>query len=133
MSPENRYNSLFRYYGELAGNRIGWRWLRAQALAESALDPKAVSPAGAKGLTQFMDPTWGEWGKGDVFNPEQAIEAQCEYMNWLMDKLNDRRRAFAAYNWGIGNVQRAGTDWEIVIPKETCDYIARIERLVRKP
>lgn len=63
-APNTRYNDLFRVYAAWDRRRDGtwverqpmldWELLRRQAVAESGLDPDAVSPVGAKGLTQFM-------------------------------------------------------------------------------
>ena len=48
LSTAERFDSLFQYY---ARPPIDWRWLRAQAKAESGsgIDPRAVSAAGAQG------------------------------------------------------------------------------------
>ena len=64
MNKNNRYDSLFKYYGR--ENGINWVNLKAQAQAESGrnLNPNAESGVGAKGLTQFMDPTFAEWWDG---------------------------------------------------------------------
>ena len=37
-----------------------WCWLKAWAMAESNLDPDAISPVGAVGILQVL-PTTGEW------------------------------------------------------------------------
>jgi soluble lytic murein transglycosylase-like protein len=59
-----------------------WRLLKAQYLAESRLDPSAVSPVGAQGIAQFMPGTWSDVAKelgypADItpFDPEAAIPA----------------------------------------------------------
>ena len=143
MSPRDRYDSLFQYY---AGDRMGWRALKAQAIAESNLDPRAVSPAGAVGLMQFMLPTWIEWHgrlyQGEAIevrtNPERSIELGAAYMVWLAAGLGrDWRLARAAYNWGIGNVKKhaeVAAGGRLVLPDaklppETRAYLARIDRL----
>lgn len=112
MEPVDRYDSLIRYTCQ----RYNWPWwlrIKAQLLAESSMNPKAVSPVGAKGLAQFMPPTWEEWGKGeDPFNPEAAIDACVRYMQWLYARFDgipepDRYQfALAAYHAGLGNIQR---------------------------
>ncbi|MFY1636173.1 transglycosylase SLT domain-containing protein [Solwaraspora sp. WMMB335] len=68
--------------------------LAAQIAVESTFDPEAVSPAGAKGLSQFMDDTWAEFGDdydgdGDArpFDPEDSIVAQTRYMCHLADEV----------------------------------------------
>lgn len=131
MRAEDRYDSLFRFYAEEA-QLVGKEWLclKSQVKAESNFDPRAQSGVGAKGLGQFMDPTWNEWGKGDVFDPEQNIRAQAKYMKWLLGRVTTWDCAFAAYNWGIGNVLRVWQDpnWQAKLPEETRNYIFRINK-----
>ena len=97
-----------------------WCALKAQILAESGFDPNAVSPAGAKGVAQFMKPTWDEWTmrlkiqgarRNDV---RYAIPVMAAYMGHLMQrwpvKRTDkcrRKMAQAAYNAGNTNIRRA--------------------------
>jgi soluble lytic murein transglycosylase-like protein len=124
VSTQDRYDSLFQHYGQRYS--VDWKLLKAQAIAESNLNPYAKSPVGAEGLTQFMPTTWKEWGTGDVTNPEEAIKAQTKYMDWLLGQFNGSvTDALAAYNWGIGNMRKyllnGGT-----MPEETQRYVARI-------
>jgi soluble lytic murein transglycosylase-like protein len=124
------------------GREVGgvhWLYLKAQGMAESNLDPNAVSRAGAQGLMQFMPPTWMEWGRGNPFDPEESIRAGARYMKWLLSTQTvdgDLRKAWAAYNWGIGNLGKAirahGDKWERALPRETSDYIARITRFIEE-
>jgi len=113
VNPQNRYDSLIEFYAEKYGLGQYVHWLKNQMLAESSGNPKAVSPKGAKGLFQFMDATWAEWGKDDVFNPEENIKAGCAYMAYLYSKFPEipegtERLIFAAaaYNCGRGNVNK---------------------------
>ena len=50
--------------------------LAAQLLAESNFDPAAVSPAGARGIAQFMPATAAAYGLDDPFDVGAAIDAQ---------------------------------------------------------
>jgi soluble lytic murein transglycosylase-like protein len=115
----------------------------AQAKAESGFDQNAVSPAGAIGIFQIMPATAGELG----INPYDALEnidGGTRYIrqvtNWFPGRLD---LALAAYNWGVGNVNRmiGGTTsfhpastWPSTatvlasVPNETRDYINRIIR-----
>ena len=80
---------------------------------ESAFDPEAVSPTGAKGLFQFTARTWaevagrlGEAGT-DPFDPRAAIRFGAYYLAWLKDRFGgDLRLAVLAYNGGPGYVAR---------------------------
>jgi len=136
VRAEDRYNSLFQFYGWKSG--ADWLLLKAQAQQESNLDPEAVSPAGAKGVAQFMPATFEEWAKKlgiknpQRNNPEHSIQCQAAYLEWLLGRCNGQRnRALAAYNWGIGNMQPfAGSDtWVQRVPQETRIYLRRIEKL----
>lgn len=118
----DKYDDLFREAAERNG--LDWLLLKAQAIEESGLDPEAVSPAGAKGIAQFMRNTWAEWGHGSVRDPEAAIDAQARYMAWLIKhfKHDGIPLALAAYNFGIGHVER-----EMPWPQETHHYVARVQ------
>lgn len=147
MKATERFDSLWKFYGEEYS--VPWQVLKAQALAESGLDPMAVSPVGARGLSQFMSRTWAEWADGTpgiqelptedlVFlnpeNPEAAIRAQAAYMAWLLKHAGGGTdRALAAYNWGVGRVRRlAGADWRDQLPPETRTYLERIHRYLNE-
>ena len=86
--------------------------LAAQASAESGFNPEAVSGAGAKGLMQFMDATWAEWGQGSPFDPSASLDAGVRYMKSLMARYANAAEpvslALAAYNAGETAVRR----WE---------------------
>lgn len=129
------YDELFRKYGEQFG--IPWEKLKAQAMAESKLNPTAISPAGSAGLTQFMPATFAEQAHKlgiehpDIFNPDHAVHAQAGYMAYLMQRTGDWTKALAAYNWGLRHVthlldQIGDTNWMNHLPKETHQYIQRI-------
>jgi membrane-bound lytic murein transglycosylase D len=143
---EDRYDDLFKLYAEKWGVS-DWCLLKAQAIAESNLDPNAVSPVGAVGLAQFMLPTWeeiwlqihGEDGSplGDRTNPEYSIELQAKYMHDLLAVFHEVNCALAAYNWGWGKVQRhlakyAGTLNREALPLETQGYLANIETIRKR-
>lgn len=127
--PE-QYREAVEAAAKTAGLPVGV--IAAQIQQESNWNPKAKSPVGAKGLTQFMPGTWDEWGNGkDVFDPFAAIDAQGRYMKHLADFVsdlasNDKEKVkftLAAYNAGPGNVQKYGG-----IPPfaETQEYVERI-------
>lgn len=112
--------------------------LKYLPVIESALDPNAVSRAGACGLWQFMSTT--AQGEGLEVNtlvderrdPIAASHAACQYLKKLYDMYDDWTLALAAYNCGPGNVnkamKRAGDSknyWEIYafLPAETRGYV----------
>ncbi|HET9654478.1 MAG TPA: NlpC/P60 family protein [Kineosporiaceae bacterium] len=112
--------------------------IAAQIEAESGWNPKAVSPVGAQGLSQFMPGTWAAWGQdvngdgtADPFDPADAIMAQGRYDCDLARQVGGikgdiTQLALAAYNAGPGAVLSAGG-----IPPypETQAYVARITQL----
>jgi murein DD-endopeptidase MepM/ murein hydrolase activator NlpD len=118
--------------------------LAAQLDAESGWNPRAVSPAGAQGLAQFLPSTWaieGVDGDGDgtadPFSPADAIASQAGYLCTLLAAVttdpqltvNRLELALAAYNAGLGAVQRYSG-----IPPypETQQYLRRIRHLLAR-
>ena len=108
------------------------------AVVESALNPRAGSHAGAKGLWQFMYGTGKVYKLNvtslvdDRFDPVKATEAACQHLQDLYESFGDWFLALAAYNSGAGNVnkaiRRAGglkNYWAVwpFLPKETRGYV----------
>lgn len=98
--------------------------IRAVIRAESAFNPRAVSPKGARGLMQLMPQTAFELGVEDTFDPAANIEAGVRYLRDLLKQHNnDLSKALAAYNAGPAAVQR----YRGIPPyRETVHYIRRI-------
>jgi soluble lytic murein transglycosylase-like protein len=100
--------------------------VKAVALAESGLDPTAVSPAGAQGLMQLMPATAQELGLTEPFDPAQNLDAGCRYLKRLLTKYEGNlKTALAAYNWGQGNLVRRGRK---ALPPETRSFVGRVLR-----
>lgn len=79
-----------------------------QIQQESGFDPNAKSSAGALGLAQLMPGTALDMGVLRI-DPLQNLEGGAKYMRYLLDYYNgDYRLALAAYNAGMGNVDKAG-------------------------
>ena len=112
--------------------------LKYLAVVESALNPTALSRAGASGLWQFMLPTGKMYGLeinslvDERRDPLKATYAACKYFKDMYAVYGDWNLVIAAYNCGPGNVnkaiKRAGgkTDyWAIYpyLPKETRLYV----------
>lgn len=90
--------------------------------------PTAVSPKGAKGVMQFMDGTWAEFGKGDPRDPAASIDAGARYLKHLVEHYNgNEQAALAHYNGGYkaGDAIMRG---EPAPAEETRDYLARTEK-----
>ncbi len=92
--------------------------------AESGGDPKAVSPAGARGLMQLMPATGREMGLSNPFDPEANIRAGSKYLKQMVDMWDgDLTLALASYNAGPANVSRYGG----VPPfQETRQYVNKV-------
>ena len=97
--------------------------LAALLRSESGFDPRAVSPAGAQGMAQFMPATARGMGVTNPFDPAQAIPAAARLLSGHVRSFGSVPLALAAYNAGPGAVRRYGG-----IPPypETQAYVARI-------
>lgn len=96
------------------------------ALAESAYQPRAVSPKGAIGVMQLM-PGTARYLQADPHDVEQNIDAGTRLLRELLLKFQDDpnpvRRALAAYNAGEGAVKKHNG----VPPyRETQVYVERV-------
>lgn len=94
--------------------------------AESAFNPRAVSPKGAQGLMQLMPGTAAKLGVQNAFDPNANVEGGTRYLHELLEQYNwDLVKALAAYNAGPQRVAQYGG----VPPyRETHAYVARIIR-----
>jgi membrane-bound lytic murein transglycosylase D len=112
--------------------------LRALPMIESALNPLATSPAGAKGLWQFMYATGKLQGLeigsyvDERSDPVKSTDAACRYLKRLYEMFGNWELALAAYNAGPGNVSKAirasggkNNYWEVrpYLPRETRMYV----------
>ncbi len=81
--------------------------LTAVMEVESACNPTAVSPKGARGLLQLMPATARRFGVRDSFDPQQNVDGGARYLSWLMDRFEGRTElALAGYNAGEGAVEK---------------------------
>lgn len=152
------YDLSIRKWASVYTPSYPWYWNKAQLIAESNLNPNAVSPVGAKGLGQFMPGTWADiqrqlGHKGSIYSPSLSIQANAYYMKYLRGQFKKERPekdrhslALAAYNAGLGNILKAqalGGNSLLYSPminalpkvtghhsKETRDYVARIWRYI---
>ncbi len=101
--------------------------IRAVIHTESAFNPRAVSPKGARGLMQIMPFHDKNLGIEDPFEPAQNIEAGVRLLAELGKRYrNNLSLVLAAYNAGEEAVSRYGG----VPPyKETQHYVKRVLRL----
>jgi len=108
--------------------RVDAGLIRAVIQAESGGNPSAVSRAGARGLMQLMPETAAELGVTNPFDPTQNIMGGTSYLRRLLDRYRgDVKLALAAYNWGMGNVEKSPDK----LPAETRSYIGRVSQHYR--
>ena len=91
---------------------------------ESGFNANATSAAGAQGLMQLMPSTAASLGVTNPYDPSQSISAGARYLRNDLDHVGgDISLALAAYNAGLGAVQRYGG-----IPPyaETQNYVQQI-------
>ncbi len=87
--------------------------LKYLAVIESALDPKAKSKSGAMGLWQFLYHAGIMMGlkvtsyEDERCDVRKSTDAACRYLQYLYKNLGDWQLALAAYNGGLGQVQKA--------------------------
>lgn len=135
LGAQNLYMEIFEEALETYGLPLELRYL---PVIESALNPNAVSHAGAGGLWQFMVATGQRYGLrvnslvDERRDPTKSSYAAAHYLYDLYQIFNDWHLVIAAYNAGPGNIQKAITRaggsrdyWEIYpfLPAETRGYV----------
>jgi soluble lytic murein transglycosylase-like protein len=95
---------------------------------ESRFNPEAVSPVGAQGVAQFMPRVAEEWGLKNPFEPHSALVASARFLRSLFDQFGNWGLAAAAYNGGMGRVQK-WVDKRGKLPNETRHYVKTITGL----
>lgn len=131
---------LRRYMGRLRGKEsvkfdrliaavcqrygVEFALVKAVIKAESAFDPSALSPAGARGLMQLMPATAAQHGVDDAHDPQANIEGGVRHLRLLLNRFRGNLSlTLAAYNAGPETVDRYNG-----IPPyaETQTYIQRV-------
>lgn len=101
--------------------------MSGQLMAESGFDPDVGSPAGARGIAQFMPSTAAAYGLTNPYDPVAAIDAEAHLMHDLLQQFGSPELALAAYNAGPAPVEACRC-----IPPypETQAYVTRILALI---
>lgn len=111
---------------------------RYLCMAESNMNPKALSPAGAAGFWQFLKTTAIEYGLevnaevDERYHIEKSTRAACQYLKKAYGKYRDWALVAAAYNAGNGAIDRqlerqlVSTYFDLLLSEETERYIYRI-------
>lgn len=90
-------------------NGLSPQLYKAVIAQESAFDPKATSPKGAKGLPQLMPETAKALGVNDPYDPTQSVPAGAKLLSDLMQRYGgDKAKALAAYNSRPAAVDKYG-------------------------
>ena len=110
--------------GASARNQVDADFIASVIRAESANNPRAVSPKGAQGLMQLMPQTANMLGVKNSFDPAENVDGGVRYLrDLLLLYNNDMIKALAAYNAGPQRVQQ----YKGVPPyRETHAYVARV-------
>lgn len=130
----NRYFSVIEPILAQYGIPEDFKYL---CVAESNLR-MATSPAGAKGLWQFMEPAGKAYGLeinaevDERYHVEKSTEAACQFILHLKKRFGSWTMAAAAYNMGETILskritdQRANSFYDLNLNEETSRYIFRI-------
>jgi soluble lytic murein transglycosylase len=115
-------------------NGLSEALVRSVIRAESGGDPRAVSPAGARGLMQLMPAAeqdvrrWRRLAEpGDLFDPDYNIRVGSAYLGRMLDQFGDERLAVAAYNMGPSALKRLQQDHPDLAPKALIERYAPAE------
>ena len=107
------------------------------AVAESSLRNE-VSPAGARGIWQFMNGTAEQYGLetnrevDERYHLEKSTQAACELLKDYYRRLNSWTLTAAAYNAGLSRISRemeehrAETYFDLNLNAETSRYVFRL-------
>ena len=135
MGLSDYYFPMFEAVFDLYGVPYELKYL---SIIESALNPRAVSRAGAVGTWQFMYSTGKHYGLtinslvDERRDPLAATHAAARFLADLYRMYHDWTLALAAYNCGPGNVNKAirrsggkRNFWDIFyyLPRETRGYV----------
>lgn len=97
--------------------------VRSVIKAESDFQTNSTSPKGAMGLMQLMPATARELGVHNAYDPVENIWAGTRYLKGLLERYEGQvELALAAYNWGMGNLERRPEQ----MPAETLQYIRKV-------
>ena len=108
------------------------------AMAESGLNPDAVSAARAAGLWQIMAGTGRDYGLlvgsevDERYDIEKSTEVACKYLLEAYEEFGSWTLAAAAYNLGKAGVRKridkqgVTNYYDAFMPEETLRYIFRI-------
>ncbi len=130
-----RYFSVIEPILEEKGVPDDFKYL---AVAESGFNPRAVSPARAVGLWQFLQGTARDYGlevNGEVderYHVEKSTYAACDYLLEAYRRYNSWSMVAASFNAGKTGIdrqilrQKNTSYYDLLLNPETARYVFRI-------
>ena len=77
---------------------------------------------------QLMPETAKDLGVKNAYDAEQNVMGGTSYLKSLLERYDGKvDLALAAYNWGMGNLERSPDH----LPSETINYVARINNYLK--
>ena len=118
IRTELPYSNCFKKTAEKY--ELDSNWLKAIAIVESSLNPKAVSKSNAIGLMQIKWPITathlGVSKKDSLFDPCTNIDLGGRYLRELADKYNgDQENALSAYRVGPTTLAKRGSETSVIL------------------
>jgi len=135
MKRANRYFPVIEPILKAYGVPDDFKYL---AVIESNMDPRAVSPARAAGLWQFMEGTARDYKLtitptvDERYNVQLATEAACKYLRDAYSRYGNWVSVAASYNAGMGRIssemsrQKTTSALNLWVVEETARYVYRI-------
>lgn len=134
-APQDRDPSRYTRYDETIRHaamlyQIPEPLIRAIIKCESDYDPRAVSPAGARGLMQLMPETAERMQVKDINDPRENIYGGVRYLRILANLFNgDLELTIAGYNAG----EQAVINYAGIPPyAETRGYVVKVTKYYRR-
>ena len=118
IRTELPYSNCFKKTAEKY--ELDSNWLKAIAIVESSLNPKAVSKSNAIGLMQIKWPITathlGVSKKDSLFDPCTNIDLGGRYLRELADKYSgDQEKALSAYRVGPTTLAKRGSETSVIL------------------
>lgn len=101
---------------------------------EDIISGRTLSSAKAAGAMQIVPDTAKELGLTNktVLDPKKNIMAGTRYYRQLLDRYGTHELALAAYNGGMGNLDRAGRNIAAMNLPETAKYVPEVMNRYRQ-